>query len=120
MASVGSGCVSVLWRERDEEDNVRTGDSYVVTVGTVRSQYPLTLRAQFWPGWRLAGLLVGGVPGPATGHSQQSARATSQPTKGRADPAGWAGGTNGLIKTPGGSGVSWSCPGQTLQPGVSQ
>ena len=65
-------------------------------------------RAGGWPGvgWWLAGWSDSCVP--ATGQSQQSARATSQlsqPTAGRADPAGWAGGTNGLVKTPGGSGA---------------
>ena len=77
---LGSGFV---WcsGERGGEDNVRTGDSYYVTVGTP-SQYRSSHsalssgRAGGWPGvgWWLAGWSDSCVP--ATGQSQQSARAT--------------------------------------------
>ena len=79
-----------------------------------RSQYPLTLRAQFWPGWRLAGcwLVVCRVHTvPATGQSQHSpewhVRHDNQPKCGLTPLAG--GGTNGLGQTRGGSlsSVSW-------------
>ena len=113
-------CATVTsWQWWEGEDNVRTGDSYVVTVGTHTDHSPRsvvareTSRVLVGEGPVILQTQLGSRDTPATGQSQHSqhVRHHNQPPDGLTPLAEW--GTNGLGQTRGGS-LCPQCPASGL------